>query len=263
MRNSIGLDDVIETLSLKTLWLFWGWLDVRQRYRRSVLGPLWVTLTMGVSIFATGFVYAYLFKQDISHYLPYVATGFVLWSFISGYISEACLVFIQNEGFINNIKLPMLLYPARLLWRYLITFLHHLVVLAVVLFLFTHVTFFSIFAVFLGLVLVCANLFWMGVLCGLISVRLRDFPLLVTTIFQVMFLVTPVIWPASALGNRISIAMVNPFYHLMEVVRVPLLEGVTQTWVIHLLVCVSMGIIGTIVSLYVLSRWKRRIIFWL
>lgn len=262
MNIAIDLDEIKDIVRLRKLWLFWGWLDIRQRYRRSFLGPFWVSMTMAVSIFATGFVYAYLFKQDVSNYLPYVATGFVLWTLISGYIGEACLVYIQNEGFINQLKLPLLIYPTRLLWRYIVMFMHHVLVLSIVLVLFSPVTWMAFFASMIGLVILCINLFWIGIVFGLVSVRLRDLPILISTMFQVLFLITPVIWPASALGHRMAVVNWNPFFHLMEVVRSPLLSGINASWFNHLAVTVIMGIFGSILAFYLLMSWRRRLIFW-
>lgn len=260
---SIGIEEIKDIVRLRNLWLFWGWLDIRQRYRRSILGPLWVTMTMAISILATGLVYAYLFKQDISTYLPYVSAGFVVWTLISGYVSESCMVFIQNEGFINQIRLPILIYPLRLLWRYIIMFLHHLVVLGIVLALFAPFSFSALCAALLGLMVACLNLFWMGTFLGLLSARLRDLPILVTTLFQVMFLITPVIWPVSALGDRMFVVAWNPFYHLLEVVREPLMHGITADWWLHLLVTSLMSGCGLVIAFLVLCSWKRRLAFWL
>lgn len=261
--HQIGIEEIQEIVRLRKLWLFWGWLDIRQRYRRSLFGPLWVTLTMGISILATGLVYAYLFKQDIKVYLPYVATGFVVWTLISGYIGEACSIFILNEGFINQLRLPFLIYPLRLMWRYLIMFMHHLLALGIVLAIFSPLTFTNVLASIFGLILTSINLFWMGTLLGLVSVRLRDLPILVTTIFQVMFLVTPIIWPAKALGNRMSIALWNPFYHLLEAVRAPLLDGLTGLWRLHIMVDATMAIFGLTAAFILLAKWKRKLVFWL
>lgn len=263
MKLSIGLADIAETMRLNRLWIFWGWLDIRQKYRRSILGPFWVTMTMGISILATGLVYAYLFKQDLKTYMPYVASGYVLWSFITGYVGEACSVFIQNEGFINQLRLPFAIYPVRLLWRYIVIFLHHSVVLLIVLALFSPISFTSMMAALAGMVLTSINLFWMGVVLGLISVRIRDLPILIATIFQVMFFVTPVIWPAKALGDKAQIALLNPFYHLLEVVRSPLVEGIVPLWSLHVLVTSVMAVIGCILAVVLLSSYRRRLVYWL
>jgi ABC-2 type transport system permease protein len=258
-----GMSEIVEALGLWRLWIFWGWLDVRQRYRRSLLGPLWVTMTMGISVMATGIVYSYLFRQNIKEYLPYVATGFVLWSLIAGYIGEACQVFIQNEGFIGQLKLPYLVYPLRLLWRYIAFFLHHVLVLLIVLAIFVDVSLPSLLSAVLGLLAIFVNIFWMGLILGLLSVRLRDIPVLISTFIQLLFMITPVIWPAKALGERAFIAEWNPLYHLLESVRGPLLDPAFPVMNSHLYISLVMAIIGTLLSLLVYSQWRQRLLYWL
>lgn len=257
------LSEVIGAIRLWRLWMFWGWLDVRQRYRRSLLGPFWVTATMAISVVATGLVYAFLFQQNVREYLPYVAIGFVLWSLVAGFIAEASSVFIQNEGFIGQLKLPYLVYPLRLLWRYVIFFIHHAVVLFVVIVVFLPLHFSSLFGVILGFLVTTVNIFWMGLLVALLSLRLRDLPMLVATVFQVLFLITPVIWPAKALGNRAVVAEYNPFYHMLESIRLPLLDQTAATFNHHLQISSAMAVVGILVTLSLYSRWYRRILYWL
>ena len=255
--------EISESYSHKSLWLYWGWLDIRQKYRRSVLGPLWVTMTMGISILSLGLVYGYLFNQDVNSYLPYVAVGYIVWSLISGYIGEATSVFIQNESFIKQMPLPLMVYSLRMLWRYIIFFLHHAVILAIIFLIFVPVDIIKLSASLLGLMFVCINIFWIGLALGLLSVKMRDIPILINTLFKLLFLITPIIWPAKALGSRINIALWNPFYHFLEVVRLPLVGDIDELWVIHLLTTAISGCCGLIFSLILLGAWKKRIVFWL
>src|SRR5262249_37328135 len=51
---------------------FWGALamqDIRLRYRGSIIGPFWLTLSMAIMIGAMGFLYSKLFNQDMTTYL--------------------------------------------------------------------------------------------------------------------------------------------------------------------------------------------------
>ena len=258
-----GIGDVIEAFRLWRLWIFWGWLDVRQRYRRTLFGPFWVTLTMAISILAIGLIYSYLFQQDIKEYLPYVATGFILWALIAGFIGEACLVFIQNEGFLGQLKIPYLVYLLRLLWRYAIFFVHHIVVLFIVLMIFVDIQFSMLLGAAFGLMALFVNIFWMGLLLGLLSVKLRDLPMLISTFLQLLFMITPVIWPAKALGSRINLAEFNPVYHLLECVRAPLLDATTNVLNSHLLISLFMALVGMIFTFIIYSVWKRHLLYWL
>ena len=70
-----------------------GWYDVRQHYRRSVLGPFWLTLSMGIMVGALGFLYGGLFGHSMQDYLPYLALGLIFWGFMASFMTEGCTVF--------------------------------------------------------------------------------------------------------------------------------------------------------------------------
>jgi ABC-2 type transport system permease protein len=72
-----------------------------------VLGPLWISISMGVIATAMGILYGALFGEPIQTFLPYVATGLLIWNFISGCILEGSEVFIANEGLIRFLPAPL------------------------------------------------------------------------------------------------------------------------------------------------------------
>ena len=84
------------------LWGILGWQDIRQRYRRSVIGPFWLTISTGVMIAAMGFLYARIFGQDVSTYLPYLAVGLVVWGTISTIVTESCTAFTVVDQIIKR-----------------------------------------------------------------------------------------------------------------------------------------------------------------
>jgi len=84
---SRALEDLRSGWQQRELWGHLGWQDIRQRYRRSILGPIWISITMAVTAVALGILYAGLFQTDLSVQLPYVLVGFIIWGFISGCIS--------------------------------------------------------------------------------------------------------------------------------------------------------------------------------
>ena len=77
--TSLALRDIAEGLHRWRLWGLMGWQDIRRRYRRSVLGPFWLTLSMGVLVVTLGFLYGALFGIAIDDYLPYLTLGFLAW----------------------------------------------------------------------------------------------------------------------------------------------------------------------------------------
>src|ERR1700686_2821463 len=80
------------------VWTILGWDDIRQRYRRSVIGPFWITLSMGIFILVLGVIYSRLFHTDLQTYLPYLTVGFVVWGFISASANDSCIAFIDARS---------------------------------------------------------------------------------------------------------------------------------------------------------------------
>src|SRR5437763_1876729 len=112
-RRFAGAQDMIAGFRAWRLWTMLGWNDIVQRYRRSALGPFWITLSMAIFIVLLGVIYSRIFKMDIAIYLPYIAMGIILWRFVSGTTNESCSAFVENGAIIKQISLPYTLYVLR------------------------------------------------------------------------------------------------------------------------------------------------------
>jgi ABC-type polysaccharide/polyol phosphate export permease len=238
-----------------------GWNDIHLRYRRSALGPFWITISMAIFIVLLGFVYAKLFHQDIAVFLPYVAMGLITWGFISGTTVEACSVFIENAGIIRQIKLPYSIYVMRMIWRGFIIFLHTVaLIVPIALFFHLKVGWSSLLAI-PGMLLVVLNQIWISTIIGAVATRFRDIVQLVTTAIQILMFVTPIMWPVSAIAEARFVAEINPFFHLIQLVRAPLLGEVAEplSWIVVL----SMCIIGYGLAAITLGRAGPRLVYWL
>src|SRR6478735_7959772 len=123
-----ALLDTLDGLKRADLWLFLGWHDVRQRYRRSTIGPFWITLATLIFVGAMTLVYSGLFRQDIGTFLPLVACGIVVWTYISSCIAEGSTLFISAGTTIKQVPAPLTVHAFRLVWTQLIYFFHNLVV---------------------------------------------------------------------------------------------------------------------------------------
>jgi len=216
--------DIAWTLERHDLWRTLGWADVRFRYRRTTLGPFWLTLSTGVMIFAIGLLYAGLFHQDISTYIPSLAIGLIVWNFFITSVTEGCSVFMHMAGFIKAYAIPLPIYIMRLLWRNVIIFLHNAVIIVVVWIVFrweiSPLILLSIVGFAITLVLVVGVALFFGVLCT----RFRDIPQLVASLLQLLFFITPIMWLPGSLGSHLWIVDFNPLFSIIEVVRAPLLN---------------------------------------
>lgn len=260
LQIGLALNDIKEGLRRWPIWGLLGWQDVRQRYRRSILGPLWLTLSMGVMVGGLGYVYGDLFRMPIDEYLPYLTGGFIAWGLISNLIIESCTVFVLADGYIKQLALPFSVYMYRLVWRNVVIFLHNLLVFVVVAITFGLVpdqrTLWLIPG--LGLILYCG--FWLGLVLGALSARFRDIPQIVSSLMQVVFFLTPIMWKAELLTERPVLVRENPFFHFVELVRAPLLGKPigADTWVIT----VGCAAMGSLFAFLFYARVRRRISYW-
>src|SRR5258707_1799491 len=114
--------DLVEGFGKRELWLHLGWQDIKQRYRRSVLGPFWITIATGATAVAMGLLYSKLFKLPLAEHLPYVTLGLIVWNLINAAILEGADVFVANEGLIKQLPTPLSVHVYRLVWRQMILF---------------------------------------------------------------------------------------------------------------------------------------------
>ena len=179
----------------RELWAHLGWQDIRQRYRRSVLGPIWITITMAVTAIALGVLYAGLFNNNISVQLPYILVGFIIWGFIAGCIPEGSEVFIANEGLIRHLPAPLSVHVYRLVWRQTLFFLHNLVVYVVMLVSSSRSRCTGRAAPRSRRSLCwCVNGAWVALLVGIFATRFRDLAPIIASIVQLLFFMTPIVW---------------------------------------------------------------------
>jgi len=100
-----ALTDVASGLALWPLWVRLGWNDILQRYRRSFLGPFWLTASMAIMVIALGVLYAEIFRTPIREFLPFVCVGLLVWTFLSSFLVEGGSLFVGAESYIKQIRL--------------------------------------------------------------------------------------------------------------------------------------------------------------
>ena len=242
------------------VWFHLAWQDIRLRYRRSIIGPFWITLSMGLFVCAMGPLYGKLLHQEIGPYFQYIVVSFIIWSFLASQINESCTAFIGAEGFIKQIKMPLSIHLHRVMARSVIMLAHNLLVVIIVLFFFPPKQFVTLLLAPVGFALVLINLAWIGFVLSILCARFRDIPQAVTSVMQLVFFLTPIVWKRELLGNHAIVADLNILYHFMEIIRAPLL-GAYPTRLSYAFVIVS-ALIGWTVALLLFRRFRSRIVYW-
>lgn len=240
-----------------------AWQDIRQAYRRSAVGPFWLTIGMAVQIITMGLVFGVIFKAELNEYLPFLATSIILWGLISASINDGCMTFVSSEAMIRQLNLPHYLFVIRTVWKNMVTAGHNLVILPVVLLIFSRVPGWSILALLPGLVILILNVTWVVWLLGMVSARFRDMPPIVSSVVTIAFYVTPVMWyPKLIENNQLAhfLLGLNPIYHWLQIVRLPIM-GSWPTWVNWGLATLSAGI-GWVVTLMAYKKYRNMIAYW-
>ncbi|MDE0659710.1 MAG: ABC transporter permease [Gammaproteobacteria bacterium] len=129
---ALALYDLVEGARVTHLWGRLGWQDIRRRYRRSTLGPFWITISMGLLVGVLGTLYGGLFKVQATNYVPYLTLGFVIWTLVNGLITDGCTAFVNASNIIQQARLPLSVHVYRVVWRNLIIFFHNAVIFVVV-----------------------------------------------------------------------------------------------------------------------------------
>jgi lipopolysaccharide transport system permease protein len=260
MRAS--LLEVLQSAQLWRIWLRLGVQDVRLRFRRSAIGMGWIFLNLVVMILAVGFIYGNIFGQDMQVFIPYLTLSLVTWLYITSSIIDGGNAFLNSEGYIKQIGLPIYVYVFRSFVSVGLVGLINLSVFFVVGLIYSvPFTVDSLWAV-PGLLILTLASFLLIAIFAHINARFRDAAHLASMLMQVMMYVTPVIYPADLLRKRgLGIVIdANPFYHLLQVVRDPLLSGKAADSLNYysdgLVILLLLGIALALIRIY-----QRRIVF--
>lgn len=285
-----AVEDIKAGLSHRELWSHLGWQDIKQRYRRSVIGPFWITISQGVIALGLGLLYSQLFNLHIQTFLPYISTGFIVWTFISGCLTEGMETFISNEGLIKQMPAPLSVYALRTVWRQTLMFVHNLIVYVIIVSIFftslNHqyglqegfctdvglchpgIGWYSLSAL-PAFLLLAVNAGWVTLMLGVISTRYRDIPQVISSLIQLLFYLTPIVWPVDQLyhgGGREAVSWalpfihLNPLYHFIQIIRAPLIGQ--QVSINSWFVVIGITIVGWVLALLVMRNYRARVSYW-
>lgn len=256
----LAFEDIFDGIKHYPVWSILAWQDIRQRYRRSVLGPFWITLTMIATIAGMGPLYAALFKIDAHDFIPYLALGLIAWGLISTIILEGCVTFTGADSMIRSVRLPLSMYAYRMVCRNLLIFLHNTVAYVPFMIYMGIEPHWQWLMVFPGVGLILLASVPLALMLGILCARFRDLQQIVASVVQLAFFLTPILWKPESLGTRIAFAKYNPLFMFIDMIR-----GPVYGYVPGMKVYLGAGVVT--VALYVMAiplfiRYRRRIAFW-
>ena len=254
-------DDLRSGLTSWRLSHFLAWQEVKQKYRRSTLGPMWLTLSFGIQILSMGLLSAFLFTLPIQKSIPYVCAGMLLWSLTTQTINDGANLFVSTSHYITQIKCPFSVLLLQMIWRNTLIAAHNGVIYVVVAVLLFVVPGRSMLLWPLGLMLVLVALSWMALVAAVLSTRYRDVQVMIANFMGILFWFTPLMYFPDQLGSKRFIADYNPLTHMIALVREPLLGGAPtlNDW----LVVLAVMVFGWAGAFLFFARFRSRIVYWL
>ncbi len=243
------------------LWGTLAWYDTVLRYRRSMLGPLWITVSMGILLLGMGPVYSGLFDVPLNRFYPHLAVGIIFWHFLVSTITEGCQVFIAAAPYLKQAEFPLVVFVWRSLAKQLILLAHQAVIVVPV----------AAWAgiglstrqllVVPGLLVVLVNLHALSIILGILTARFRDIAPIVSSGLQLAMFLTPVFWMPDRLPPQARFVLLNPLAQMLDVVRLPLIGALPAPGTWWFLLWWTGLTVAVAAAFY--SAFRRRVVYWI
>lgn len=234
--------------------------DISLRYRRSVLGPFWISASLVCSVLALSYVFGSILGQDMGSYSAYIGAGLLVWTFMTSATSEASSSVMEHGPLLQNLPMPLPVVAGRVMIRNAIILVHNAIAIFIVL-AFFGVTYTPVALLAVpGMLVLMASSYFLVLVLGPLSARYRDIPQIVSSVLQLLFFVTPIVWMRDQMGDRTMLADGNPLFHLIELVRAPLLgDAPTElNWTVGLSVVGALAVM----ALISVAASRKRVALW-
>lgn len=259
--NNIAIKDLLDTLKKFRSWVYLAYFDLKLKYRKTYLGPLWVVFGMAISAGLLCLLWSVIFKLDWQNYLLYIFSGFIIWTWLMTIVIEGPEVFSSNSELLKTFAIPPIFHVLRRSFLNLLLFLHHLpLIFILIIVLGVEVSQRAIFTLPFGILIVFINASLYSGIVGILSARYRDIEPTIKALMAPMLLLTPVLWKPEMLGTYQDMIYLNPFTFFIGIVRNDII-GIEFDILVWLGAFV-ITILQLIIFIILYSIKKNRIVFW-
>lgn len=199
---------------LRNLWRYRHFIvasiraEMKGRFVRSKLGGLWFLLNP----LAQALIFSIVLSQVLLARMPdtevdgaysiYLLAGLAAWSLFSEILGRSTVIFIEQAPVMKKITFPRLCLPVIVWGRALTDHILLIAAILVVFLFFGHFPGLSLVALPLGIVLISAFAFGLGIILGVLNVFVRDIGHVVTIVLQLWFWLTPIVYPISIVPEQ-------------------------------------------------------------
>ena len=243
--------------------MYMTYFDFAVQYRKTIIGPFWVLLGPTLFIATLGFLFSEVSNAKADVFIPHLSVGLITWTLVSGFVTGSTTVFQRKRAQIMQGGMSLLDIVAVDVFRTVLHFLHQLIIILVIFYMFDLTWRLYSWVSLLGLAILIANGAWLTMFFGIVGARYRDLSEIVSALMRIAFLATPIIWLPGERGSdglMGTFLTFNPFYHFLDIVRAPLLgQAVTiQSWV----VASAFTVLGFVITALFYRRLKYRVPLW-
>jgi ABC-type polysaccharide/polyol phosphate export permease len=253
--------DLKEGCSQPRLVRLLAWRSLAKTYDRTSIGIWWIPLDVLFHFLTIGLVLSLVLGGD-GRYLPYFAPSFALWRIFTQSTIRGADLWNRSENLLRNFPLPKSLFLLQECGRSFYLFLLKFPVAIIIALTTGAFLTINIFFLPFGAILFLLNLSWIIVLFSLIGGRFPDFHRFLPSVMYALYIGSPILWQPERLGDKYQfVAQLNPIFHLMEVVRRPILgeSPTTLSWSVVIILALA----GWLVTFQALVRTHKEIVLWL
>lgn len=260
-----SVDDFSRAWQDRQPWLVAAVVAIGNKYRRTILGPWWATLTTLMFVFGLAILRIGLSGSDLREAIPYVGLGFIGFTLISGGVLAGTSVFVSAGQQLSTSRQPYSAYVLRANTQQVLDFFHDAVVILILVVLFAiPVTLMWGWSI-VALVLIVASSVGVGLWLGPLAARFRDVGPFVSALMRLMFFLTPIFWSVDELNatGQAWLAWFNPLTYQLLAFRDPILGQVHPSAPIApMTMAAILAVVNLAIGLVVFTRCRARIPYW-
>jgi ABC-2 type transport system permease protein/lipopolysaccharide transport system permease protein len=257
------LPTLMESLRNPAFWGYSTWLDIIIRYRKSMLGLVWILVPPALYVFGMGLFFAQVQGADPWDFMAHLGIGYLLFRLMTMVLVDSTSILPAHSGYILDGQVRLTDFVLRVVIKAAFYLLTSLVVLVPVVLVSPHFQVAGVPIAMLGVLLLMANMLWMSGVVSLFGARFPDAHEFMGNVFMVGFILTPILWyakdaPAGTMHG--TLMRLNPCFHLIEIIRAPLLgEPADPT---SLAFAAVLAAVGWVLWFWTFRRYARFVPLW-
>ncbi len=254
--------EIKKSLNNRDFWIYSAKINTYKRYRRSSIGPWWLTINLLIFALSVGLIWSILWKINLKVYLPFFLFGMVFWEIVSSTVNKSISIFKMNENLIKTVKIPKLNFNFQVSSIIVINFLHNcLIIIPLGILLNILNSSYAILMLIPTLLLFSVNVFFLSIIISVLCVKFKDLDMILEHLMRIIFLITPIIWMPEILPEKSIFLKLNFLYPYVEIFRSPLIGNVPE--LSQYISVIIVTLIIALISITVYEKNKNKLVFWL